>query len=53
MLFPSDGERALRTLQQRYLPEAIGILEPARAPHFLPDPKTTLTPGFEFLIPSL
>jgi hypothetical protein len=27
VLFLSDGERALRTLQQRYLPEAIGILD--------------------------
>lgn len=27
VLFLSDGERALRKLQQRYLPEAIGILD--------------------------
>ena len=27
VLFLSDGERVLRTLQQRYLPEAIGILD--------------------------
>ena len=35
VLFLSDGERALRTLQQRYLPEAIGILDLWHAMEYL------------------